>query len=216
MRALGAPAVEIELWDGRTTWSTARVPRGTIRFGNRRALWRFLADPEHGIADGYVDGDVALEGDLIGLLAEAYRAARAAPLGSTLWRPKFRRQRNGIGRARSNAAHHYDLDHEFFALWLDPQLVYTCAYFADSGMNLAEAQQAKLDHVCRKLDLRAGQRLVDAGSGWGALAIHAAQHYGVTVRAFNVSPNRQPTPVSGRASSDCNGGSSSSATTIAT
>jgi cyclopropane-fatty-acyl-phospholipid synthase len=187
MRAMGSPAVAIVLWDDRPTWEPDRPPVGTIRFADRRALWRFLVDPSHGVADGYVDGHVSFDGELIGLLAEAYRASKDAPLGKILWRPKLWRGRNGLARARANASHHYDLDHAFFAKWLDPRLVYTCAYFAESGMTLEQAQRAKLDYVCKKLDLRRGQRLVDAGSGWGALAIHAAQHYGVTVRAFNVS-----------------------------
>jgi cyclopropane-fatty-acyl-phospholipid synthase len=83
--------------------------------------------------------------------------------------------------------HHYDLGNDFYALWLDAQLVYTCGYFPDPDMSLDAAQEAKLDLVCRKLRLRPGEKVVEAGCGWGALALHMARQYGARVRAFNVS-----------------------------
>ena len=89
--------------------------------------------------------------------------------------------------ARRNVHHHYDLGNEFYQLWLDRELVYTCAYFAAPDMSLEEAQRAKLDLVCRKLRLQPGETVVEAGCGWGALALHMARHYGVRVKAFNVS-----------------------------
>ena len=89
--------------------------------------------------------------------------------------------------ARRNVHHHYDLGNAFYQLWLDQELVYTCAYFADPDMPLDGAQRAKLDLVCRKLQLRPGETVVEAGCGWGALALHMARHYGVRVKAFNVS-----------------------------
>ena len=92
-----------------------------------------------------------------------------------------------LGRAASNARHHYDVGNDFYALWLDERMVYTCAYFARDDMTLEEGQLAKLDHVCRKLRLAPEQRVLELGSGWGSLAIHMARHYGARVRAFNVS-----------------------------
>jgi cyclopropane-fatty-acyl-phospholipid synthase len=83
--------------------------------------------------------------------------------------------------------HHYDIGNHFYKLWLDEQLLYTCAYFPDPSMTLEEAQIAKMDHVCRKLELRPGQQVLEAGCGWGAFALHMARHYDVRVKAFNVS-----------------------------
>ena len=94
---------------------------------------------------------------------------------------------NTRGRSAANVGHHYDLGNDFYRLWLDRRMVYTCAYYATPGMTLDEAQAAKLDLVCRKLRLRPGERVVEAGSGWGALALHMARHYGVSVRSFNLS-----------------------------
>ncbi len=84
-------------------------------------------------------------------------------------------------------AHHYDVSNEFYALFLDPLMVYTCAYYRDPDGKLEQAQQDKLDHVCRKLELRRGERMLDIGCGWGSLAIWAAQHYGVRAHGVTLS-----------------------------
>jgi cyclopropane-fatty-acyl-phospholipid synthase len=106
--------------------------------------------------------------------------------------PKFRSmlyalRRNSPDRSQDNVHHHYDLGNDFYKLWLDERMVYTCAYYNTPAATLAEAQVAKLDHVCRKVRLRPGQKVIDAGCGWGALAIHMAEHYGVEVIAYNNS-----------------------------
>jgi cyclopropane-fatty-acyl-phospholipid synthase len=96
-------------------------------------------------------------------------------------------QTNTPRGSRNNIHHHYDLGNDFYKLWLDRQMVYTCAYFPQPSATLEEAQQAKLDYVCRKLRLQPGERVVEAGCGWGALALHMARNYGVFVKAFNIS-----------------------------
>jgi cyclopropane-fatty-acyl-phospholipid synthase len=98
-----------------------------------------------------------------------------------------RSQANSLHGSRSNIHRHYDLGNDFYKLWLDRQLVYTCAYFPLPSATLEEAQEAKLDYICRKLQLQPGERVVEAGCGWGALALHMARHYGVSVKAFNIS-----------------------------
>ena len=90
-------------------------------------------------------------------------------------------------RSRENVHHHYDLNAAFYQRWLDKQMLYTCAYFPTPSATLEEAQTAKMDHVCRKLQLTPGENVVEAGCGWGALALHMARHYGVYVKAFNLS-----------------------------
>jgi len=95
--------------------------------------------------------------------------------------------RHSLRASRENVHRHYDLGNDFYRLWLDERMVYTCAYFRTPEASLEAAQVAKMDHVCRKLDLQPGERVVEAGCGWGALALHMARHYGVKVRAFNIS-----------------------------
>jgi cyclopropane-fatty-acyl-phospholipid synthase len=105
-------------------------------------------------------------------------------LSALLNRPARKNSRRG---SRDNIHSHYDLGNEFYALWLDPELIYTCAYYPSAELSLEEAQRAKMEHVCRKLRLEPGQRVVEAGSGWGALALHMARHHGVSVKSYNIS-----------------------------
>jgi len=88
---------------------------------------------------------------------------------------------------RASIAHHYDLGNDFYRLWLDPQMVYSCAYFHDASQSLASAQEDKLDYICRKLRLSPGQSLLDIGCGWGALICWAARHYGVHAHGITLS-----------------------------
>jgi cyclopropane-fatty-acyl-phospholipid synthase len=138
--------------------------------------------------DAYADGRIAIEGDLQGLLDAVFRAPRSgwmSQLGA--WWRWLRRHSNSLRRSRANAHHHYDLGNDFYALWLDREMVYTCAYFPTAEASLEEAQVAKMEHVARKLRLRPGEMVLEAGCGWGALALHMARHHGVRVRGCNVS-----------------------------
>jgi cyclopropane-fatty-acyl-phospholipid synthase len=166
--------------------SDALVP--IIRFDSRRTLARVLLNPEIGFGDAYAAGTVRIEGPLGKVVEALYHSAQARTWYSRL--ASFlltRQQRNSLDGSRRNIHHHYDIPTDFYQLWLDPKLVYTCAYFSDRDMTLEEAQAAKHDHVCRKLMLRRGETVVEAGCGWGSLALHMARHYGVQVKAFNIS-----------------------------
>jgi cyclopropane-fatty-acyl-phospholipid synthase len=163
----------------------AGSPVATLRFRDRRALLGLLLDPEVHFGDAYADGRIEIEGDLVTALQAAYRALADSRPGSLAWLGTLRR--HSPPRARANVHHHYDLGNDFYTLWLDEQLLYTCAYFESPEQALEEAQVAKMDHVCRKLGLQAGERVVEAGCGWGALALHMARAYGVRVRAYNLS-----------------------------
>jgi len=178
------------LWDGRAVSLPEARPSHRLHIGDRRALWLLLALPEHYLPELYAQGRVQVAGDLEALLEILLAARRHLDPGSpgrrlacVLFRPSAGSEK----RARDNIRHHYDLGNDFYRLWLDERMVYTCAYYARPGMSLEEAQLAKMDHVCRKLRLRPGERVVEAGCGWGSLALHMARHYGVRVRAFNIS-----------------------------
>jgi cyclopropane-fatty-acyl-phospholipid synthase len=161
-------------------------PVATLRFHDRRAIAGLLLDPEVHFGDAYAEGRIEIEGDLVAALEAAYRALESDGHPSPLaWLGTWRR--HSPPRARSNVHRHYDIGNAFYALWLDEQLLYTSAYFESPELSLEDAQVAKMDHVCRKLGLRPGETVVEAGCGWGALALHMARHYGVRARAWNVS-----------------------------
>lgn len=184
LESLGRPPVSAVLWNGETVHAFPEEPVATICFRNRLALLRTFLDSDLQFGDAYTDGQIEVEGDLVQLLHKAFCRAGATvqPRRHRAWH-----NRNSVNGSRENIFHHYDVGNEFFKLWLDDRMLYTCAYFTDSTMSLEAAQVAKMDHVCRKLRLRPGEHIVEAGCGWGSLALHMAAKYGVTVRAFNIS-----------------------------
>src|SRR5260221_1143332 len=171
------------LWDGAEAVSSSAAPVGTIVFRNRRTLLRWIWDPDLNFGEIYMFGALEIRGDLVAVMTEVYRA-----LGRETPRPWWLWQRSNDERgARENVHRHYDLGNAFYQRWLDRELAYTCAYFPTPEATLEDAQIAKMDRVCRKLALRPGERVLEAGCGWGGLALYMARHYGVTLRALNVS-----------------------------
>ena len=163
----------------------AEQPVATLRFQDRRALLGLLVDPEVHFGDAYAAGRIEVEGDLLETLETTYRALSGRGAGPLSWLSLL--ARHTPGRSRHNVHHHYDLGNDFYVEWLDRALVYTCAYFETRDASLEQAQVAKMDHVCRKLALRPGETVAEAGCGWGALALHMARRYGVSVTACNLS-----------------------------
>jgi cyclopropane-fatty-acyl-phospholipid synthase len=190
--ALGSPPLRMELPNGMAVGPPAAAAAATLRFRDLRAPLALALDPDAALGDLYARGRIEVEGSLVELVAltDRVQADSAGPLGRLRARRSPPGWRQALGRAAGNARRHYDVGNEFYALWLDERMVYTCAYFAQPDMTLEEAQLAKLDHVCRKLRLRPEQRVLELGCGWGALAIHMAQRFGARVRAFNVSPEQ--------------------------
>jgi cyclopropane-fatty-acyl-phospholipid synthase len=186
----GDPPVRLVLWNGDTV-GPVEDPLATIHIRSRGTLARLLWNPDLHLGEAYTDGSIDVEGDLVALLEAVYRSRRrAAPLGPLrrgLLQAFDRRPANTVAGSRENIHHHYDIGNAFYRLWLDREMVYTCAYFPTQEVTLEAAQVAKMDHVCRKLRLRSGERVIEAGCGWGGFAMHAATHYGVDVRAFNIS-----------------------------
>ena len=185
----GVP-VGFVLWDGTRLPAELKQPVAWLHVHDRQALVRMALNPDVQIGELYSAGRVDVEGSLVDLAEAVYRVAHSSkvqgPL-ATLLRFVNRPRGNGRHQSPDNIQHHYDIGNDFYRLWLDEQLVYTCAYFPDPSVGLEDAQVAKMDHVCRKLDLRPGERVIEAGCGWGALALHMARHCGVQVRAYNIS-----------------------------
>jgi cyclopropane-fatty-acyl-phospholipid synthase len=167
-----------------------------------------LPGTELALAEAYLYDDVDLEGDVESVFDLADTLAQA----TAGWRRKLRAARDlrrlpatvaerhtrrgparlsgrahSLERDRQAVTFHYNVSNDFYALWLDSRLVYSCAYFATPDDDLETAQARKLDYLCRKLRLRPGQRLLDIGCGWGGLVLHAAQHYGVEATGITLS-----------------------------
>jgi len=191
MDAIGRPPLQLCFADRVRVSAPDSRPIGAIRIADWPTLLRLALEPEYQFGEAFSRGRVDVDGDLAEALCSIYRSSgrdrhRILPtrLRSTLYSWLQANSRRG---SRRNIHHHYDLSTDFYRLWLDRQLVYTGAYFAEPQLSLEDAQIRKLDHVCRKLRLTPGDSVVEAGCGWGALALHMARHYGARVRAFNIS-----------------------------
>lgn len=189
MAALPRCGFSAMLWDGTTLGEQTGI---RVLFRDRGALWQAARNPLVQFGDLYSAGRIEVEGDLVVFLERLYRAMAAGRRGrrsAWWWLWHNQRPRTGsLTSARENIHHHYNLGNDFYRLWLDEaSMQYTCAYYPAPGLSLEAAQRAKMDHVCRKLRLRPGQRVIEAGFGWGGFAVHMARHYGVTVRAYNIS-----------------------------
>ena len=179
--------LRLELWDGSSTWNSTATPVGDVVVRDRWALFKLLIDPDLQFGELFTEGRVVIRGGLARVMEAAYRLPRADRLTLREWLALRIPRSNGFRLALRNVHHHYDLGNDFYELWLDRQLVYTCALFADTDATLEQAQADKLDLVCRKLRLQRGDTVIEAGCGWGALAMHMAREYGAHVKAFNIS-----------------------------
>lgn len=193
LEQLGVP-LRVRLPSGQVLGpATAKVE---LIFHESAPLARLAAGHLGAVADAMVTGSVEFQGDLRALMqvVAALVPHGQAPVPPGLWQRARWNIRSLLHHSRLRDAaqirFHYDVSDDFYALWLDPLRVYSCAYYREPGMDLAQAQIAKLDHICRKLDLRPGERFVDIGAGWGALLIHAAQNYGVEATGITLSQNQ--------------------------
>jgi cyclopropane-fatty-acyl-phospholipid synthase len=188
---LGDPPVEFVLWSGERAAPPGTAPAIRIRIADRGTLLRVLGDPQVQFPDAYSAGRIEVEGDLVQLIALIYRGMAGDDvkhsLASRVARWFRSNQRNTLAGSRRNIHHHYDIGNDFYAMWLGDTMAYTCAYYPNLAATLEQAQIAKMDHVCRKLQLQPGDHVVEAGCGWGSLALHMAGRYGARVRAYNIS-----------------------------
>ncbi len=190
--SLGNPPLRITLWNGESITAGAGRAVGGLWIAGRASLFKLLINPNLYFGESYGDGSIEIEGDLVRLIEAVYVHRRRPTTPFSRWLVRAARwinhgRRNTLSAARDNIHRHYDLGNEFYGLWLDQRMSYTCAYFPAPGMTLEQAQIAKMDLICRKLRLRPGETVVEAGCGWGALALHIAAQYGARVKAFNIS-----------------------------
>ncbi len=213
-------SVNLRLWNGEKltvgAGSAGSALPFTLVFHDPAVVWSAVLEHDPLVlAESFFRGDLEIEGDFFAALsikdhldALQMSAAEQIRAAAMAWLLKMQnaaarkaRRTAALAQAPSVKAHskaenrdaihfHYDVSNEFYALWLDRAMVYSCAYFESPDVDLDSAQQAKLEHICRKLSLKSGERFLDIGCGWGALVIHAAQHYGVRAHGVTLSPQQ--------------------------
>ena len=199
----------VRLWDGSRLDADPGQPTRCTLVINRPGAMRRMFQPSNqaALGEAYIYGDVDIEGEVETLfplvpylLNLKIGRARQLRLAALLWAmPSSPRRWAGRTpvklaghlhskeRDRQAVTYHYNVSNDFFRLFLDKRMVYSCAYFDTPNLTLEEAQERKLDYICRKLRLKAGEQLLDIGCGWGALIMHAASHYGVRARGITLS-----------------------------
>jgi len=206
------PPLHIRFWDGSALGPTDGP--GTLLLKSPMAIRRILWAPgQLGLGRAYVAGDIDFDGDVIDVMrvvatqaprdtslvkvaAPVVAAARkAGAIGKPPPPPDCEYQPQGwrahtLGRDAKAIEHHYDVSNDFYSWVLGEAMTYSCGRFAEPTMTLAQAQASKHDHICRKLDLQPGQRLLDIGCGWGSMVIHAASHFGVQAVGITISASQ--------------------------
>ena len=182
---------QVILPDGGVATHGRGTPAFTIHIKTSRAARDIVMRASMGFGEADKRGQVDVEGDLQAVALMSYELQEGVLKGSLWERVRYLlgllARRNTLAGSKKNIAAHYDLANSFYQLWLDAEMQYTCAYFERPTDTLEDAQTRKMDLVCRKLRLEPGELVVEAGCGWGGLALHMARNYGVRVKSFNIS-----------------------------
>lgn len=184
---------DMVLWNGeRWRFGAERgSPEFVIRFGSLLGFTRCVFQTSIGLGEGYVSGDIVIEGELEDALTTlTEHSLRIAQEHSPARGLAAKLIARSLPQEKSDIEHHYGLGNEFYELYLDKKLQYSCGYFKTPEDTLDQAQEQKISHTTRKLDLRKGQRLLDVGCGWGHLMFHAAETYGVECVGITLCDNQ--------------------------
>jgi cyclopropane-fatty-acyl-phospholipid synthase len=188
LRAGGGQPLDVILPD-ESRISFGLSPRVVLKVNDDATLAAMAQPTLASLGEAFVDGRIEVHGDMLDVLAMAEKLASAggAPVSA---RVAAAFGKHSPKQDRAAIGYHYDVGNDFYRLWLDERMIYSCAYFPNGNETIEVAQLAKLDHICRKLRMTAGERLLDIGCGWGGLVIHAAQRYGVRATGITLSESQ--------------------------
>lgn len=188
LRSKVSAPIEIELWDGRV-FPFGPDPQVRLKVRDAEAMTLLLNPTLGSLAEAYVEGELDIDGSMSDVVSAVDRLTSGTGTGA--WdRVAIMASRHTRKVDKESVQRHYDVSNDFYRLWLDQRMVYSCAYFKTGTEDIDTAQLQKLDHICRKLRLKSGEKFLDIGCGWGALIIHAASTYGVDATGITLSENQ--------------------------
>ncbi len=179
--------VEITFWDGETVQYGEGTPEFKLIFRDVISKSEILQNPSLAFGEAYMNGTLEVEGNIKEIVASMYRSQESFLGNSKFAANLLKKFSNTTKRSKENIAFHYDIGNDFYKLWLDETMTYSCAYFKTQEDSLKTAQLNKVAHILKKLNLSEGQRLLDIGCGWGELIISAAKKYGVKATGITLS-----------------------------
>jgi cyclopropane-fatty-acyl-phospholipid synthase len=182
--------LRVILWNGQQLDFSTEQPRVTIRVPSRSALRYLLSPSLFNLGSAYVEGAIEVTGRAVDMIAVVNALAKSSVKPHGLFNRAFRSIVHTRQKDSEAIRYHYDVSNDFYRAWLDPWMVYSCAYFETGEEDLATAQLKKIDHILTKIDLQPGQTLLDIGCGWGALVIRAAQRFGARCVGVTLSENQ--------------------------
>ncbi|MDD3654562.1 MAG: cyclopropane-fatty-acyl-phospholipid synthase [Desulfotomaculaceae bacterium] len=181
----------VTFWDGTTEQYGGGTPTFRLEFHKKIPISELLKDPALALGEAYMDRDIEIHGDIDEVIKilndnkESFRQKQNRPALAKLIPDRLRL--TPLRKNQADVSYHYDLGNDFFSLWLDDTMSYSCAYFHKPGDSLRQAQEQKLEHTLKKLQLHPGETLLDIGSGWGNLILRAAQNYKVKATGITLS-----------------------------
>jgi cyclopropane-fatty-acyl-phospholipid synthase len=173
----------VRFWDGKTEAFGNGIPAFTLIFNRKESVRNIFSKGTLGFGEEYMAGNIDVDGDFYQLIRIGidphFQDIKLSPATKTAVLLQHLKSLNTVKRSSRNIAHHYDMGNNFYQQYLDESMTYSCAYFRGEEDTLEQAQRQKYEHICRKLQLKEGESLVDIGCGWGGMLIYAARHYGI-------------------------------------
>lgn len=179
--------VKVTFWDGEIVQFGEGEPHFKLIFHDVIPKGELIHNPSIALGEAYMNGILEVKGSLNELVASMYRSQESFLTNSKIYAHLVKKISNNAKRSKENVAFHYDIGNDFYRLWLDETMTYSCGYFQTPNDSLKTSQQNKVGHILKKLNLSEGQSLLDIGSGWGELIITAAKRYGVKATGITLS-----------------------------
>ncbi|WP_300258288.1 SAM-dependent methyltransferase [Clostridium sp.] len=177
----------LEYWDGEIINYGNGDPEFKVIIKNFPSKKELLADPSLALGEAYMKGDIDIEGDLQKFFESIIRNKDSFMNKNTVFKLASKIKAPSLLKSKKDIAHHYDIGNDFYSLWLDKTMSYSCGYFKNPTDTLYDAQMNKIHHILKKLNLKEGQHLLDIGCGWGYLIIEAAKLYKVKALGITLS-----------------------------